>query len=169
MSKILFFNRSPPLPACTAEGENKVGDFTILDQRYPNHRSMLSPLWMESPFFFDAHEFSSIEHAYQYHKAMLFFPDQAPRYARTGDLGCKNPLEARRSMSRNVKPMNRMQMAHWKKISEGILCQLALAQYGQDHHMALMLQATGDAELWHVFGGKCERYRWLEKVRGIKD
>ena len=165
MSVIQFFSQSKPLPACTGAGEKKVGDFSLLDERYPNHRKMLSNFWTGSPFKVDGNWFKSIEHGLHYNKAMLFFPSRAQRYISGGDLADAEPIEVKRSTFKNVMPMNQIQLVQWNKMSEGVLADLAKAQYTQNANMRDMLIATGDAQLWHVLHGKRQRFTWLEKLR----
>ena len=165
MSVIQFFSLSRPLPACTGPGEKKQGDYSLLDERYPNHRKMLSNFWTGSPFKIDGNWFKTIEHGYHYNKAMLFFPDRASRYISGGDLADAEPNEVKRSTNKRFMPLNRIQLLQWSKMSEAVLAELAKAQYTQNPNMRDMLLATGDAQLWHVLRGKRQRFNWLEKLR----
>jgi len=163
--KFYFFSGSPNNPP--GEGRCEKGDPTnyIALSALGNWRKTLSSCYM-APFFWRGYTWNSVEHAFQAMKIGLQNHEKA--YNFTVDSGHhigQGDGEHAHKHRKDVQ-LTKENIGTWAAKSASIMHDAATARYTQCAAAAEVLEATGDAELWHVAPrGRTYRFYHLESIR----
>jgi predicted NAD-dependent protein-ADP-ribosyltransferase YbiA (DUF1768 family) len=121
-----------------------------------------------APFFWHGYMWNSIEHAFQSEKIGLQDKDKAYHFTiESGHfIGKGDGLTAQRH--RKYVTLSQENINLWSTTSPVVMRSIATAKYAQCSHAAAVLEATGDAELWHIVPrGRAQRFVHLESIRNM--
>jgi predicted NAD-dependent protein-ADP-ribosyltransferase YbiA (DUF1768 family) len=163
--KFFFFSMS--IDESPGKGAKEHGDpdkYASL-ARFDDWRKTLSDCHT-TPFVWRGYTWNSIEHAFQAMKIGLQDPDKA--YDFTVDsghfIGRGDGCSAYRH--RKYVALTQENVDQWARTGESSLHQATAAKYAQNARASAVLEATGDAELWHVAPrGRAHRSGHLENIR----
>jgi predicted NAD-dependent protein-ADP-ribosyltransferase YbiA (DUF1768 family) len=165
MDRFYFFSKSSNKPP--GEGAKESGDPSEYAPlaKLPDWRRTLSNYHV-AQFQWRGYTWNSIEHAFQGSKIGLQDHDKA--FCFTVDsghfIGAGDGLTAQRH--RKCVVLTQENIDIWSRTSQSIMKDAALAKYAQLSHASSVLEATGDAELWHIVPrGRSQRFFHLEDIR----
>jgi predicted NAD-dependent protein-ADP-ribosyltransferase YbiA (DUF1768 family) len=163
--KFFFFSRS--IDESPGKGLKEHGD--------PDNYASLARIgdWRKTlshcdtaPFVWRGYTWNSIEHAFHAMKIGLQDPEKAYDFTvESGHfIGCGEGCSAHRH--RKHVMLTQENVDHWARTGESTLHGATAAKYAQNAHASAVLEATGDAELWHVAPrGRAHRSVHLENIR----
>lgn len=174
MDKFFFFCRSANKPP--GEGVNETGN--------PDNYSALAVLgeWRKTlsnlhvcsitgcrcggEYTWSGYRWRSIEHAFQAMKAGLQDNDRAFNFTLDSGHFIGKGDGATAQNHRNVVVLTQENNNLWAAKSSSIMHDITRAKYAQCPNAAAVLDATLDAELWHVGSrGRSHRFEHLESIR----
>ncbi len=134
--------------------------------RTPNWRKMLSNFWV-ADLGWNGLTYRTVEHCFQAAKIALADPDLARQFALESQsvLSQGDGVAARKQ--RKLVLLDPQQLARWEREKHVVMQAAMRAKFTQHPSLMAVLQATGDAELWHGTGrgAKPQRIFDLEAVR----
>lgn len=134
--------------------------------RIPNWRKMLSNFWV-ADFVWNGLGYRTVEHCFQAAKLAIVDPELARGFALESQsaLSQGDGLAARKQ--RKLVLLDASQLARWDREKHVIMQSAMRAKFTQHPELMAMLQATGDAQLWHGTGRGAapQRIFDLEAVR----
>jgi predicted NAD-dependent protein-ADP-ribosyltransferase YbiA (DUF1768 family) len=115
----------------------------------PNWRKVLSN-FHAFPFEYKGRTYRTIEHAFQAAKIALVSPERAEEFTvESGTpLGLGDGLTARRA--RKMVVLDKPTIARWGAMSRHVMAEASIAKYAACSEARHVLEATGQAQLWHV-------------------
>ena len=163
--KFYFFSRSSN--ALPGLGTHESGDphvYRVLGEM-AEWRRVLSNFHV-APFFWRGHTWGSIEHAVQGMKTGMQDAEKALRFTIGSGHVIGQGDGATAHKHRNVVTLTAENNMSWSMKSASVLVDAATAKYAQCAHASAVLEATGDAELWHIMPrGRAHRFGHLEELR----
>ena len=163
--KFFFFSRSTDKPP--GEGSNEIGDpgeYAAL-ARLSDWRQTLSNFHVAT-FCWRGYTWNSIEHAFQAMKIGLQDQDKAFQFTvESGHfIGKGSGWTAQKH--RKCVILTQDNIDHWTRTCQSVMQGAATAKYAQSAAASEVLDATGDAELWHIVPrGRAPRFGHLESIR----
>ena len=163
--KLFFSSRSvDKLPGEGAKEHGDSGEYKAL-ARIGDWRKVLSNCHT-APFFWRGYTWNSIEHAFQAMKnglqdfdKLYHFTVESGHFIGQGDGSMAN-------IHRKHTMLTRGNVDRWVQTSESVLQGAATAKYAQNADASMVLDATGDAELFQVAPrGRSHRFKHLESIR----
>jgi predicted NAD-dependent protein-ADP-ribosyltransferase YbiA (DUF1768 family) len=150
--RLFFHSASADRPPGAGRHESVAdpADYAVL-ARVPNWRKMLSNFWV-AELAYDGLTYRTVEHCFQAAKIALADPTLARQFAlESGSaLSRGNGVAARKH--RKLVVLDPQQLARWDSEKHGVMQSAMRAKFSRHPALMSVLQATGDAQLWHGTG-----------------
>jgi predicted NAD-dependent protein-ADP-ribosyltransferase YbiA (DUF1768 family) len=112
------------------------------------------------------HMYNTIEHAYHARKIGMVDPEKALWFTVDSghEIGASDGFVAQKN--RKLIKLDEKTLKVWDSIKHDVMKEIAIAKYTACDEARVILEATGDAELWHiVVRKKPVRFVHLEEIR----
>jgi predicted NAD-dependent protein-ADP-ribosyltransferase YbiA (DUF1768 family) len=147
--KLMFFSKSADAKPGKGKGEvvSQPLAYTVL-ATIPNWRKVLSNFHV-CPFRYKGRTYRTIEHAFHAVKISLESPTAARQFTveSGSNVGLGNGTAAFKK--RKLVMLSPAKLAAWDAFSMYVMSDIARAKFAQCDKAARVLQATGNAQLWH--------------------
>lgn len=170
--KLFFYSKSKAVAAGDGVREhvNNKEDYIELNKLNKDWRKVLSN-FHECPFTYEGKQYKSIEHAFQSAKIRLSDPKKADYFTMDSghEIGKGDGALARKN--NRIVSLSGKTLSEWERTKLMIMYDISKAKYEQCEEAMVILQATRNAELWHIQSRaqEAERFTWLEALRsGVK-
>lgn len=119
--------------------------------RIPNWRKILSNFWV-ADFTVDGLTYRTVEHCFQAAKIALADPTLARQFALESGSALSQGDGAAARKQRKLVLLDPQQLARWDREKHVVMQSAMRAKFIQHPELMAVLQATGDAQLWHGTG-----------------
>jgi ribA/ribD-fused uncharacterized protein len=165
--KLFFYSKSADKPPGKGVHET-VQDYSVYTElaKIKDWRKVLSNFHYH-PFKFNGYTFNTIEHAFHWAKISIADPQRALEFTveSNTELGLGDGEMARKN--RKLMVLTKSQLKMWSEQHHALMEDAARAKYAQCDESRMVLQSTGNAQLWHVVGRSSVHAHFihLEKIR----
>jgi ribA/ribD-fused uncharacterized protein len=117
----------------------------------PHWRKLLSNFWV-ADFVWDGLTYRTVEHCFQAAKIALADPTLAREFALESQSALARGDGVAARKQRKLVVLDPQQLASWDREKHGVMQSAMRAKFTQHPELMAVLQATGDAQLWHGTG-----------------